>query len=297
MTATRLLLLFSLLLPATAIPALRPDLRPDSVQTNDGTVLRGLILQNTPDMVVLETDAGEARIPKEHIRRIDDAPQQEAVVADLVGRGELPSWRSVVHDLRTHDSIRTFEQIPPTAIDNGLLRNVPYMSFRVNGKSELNVYGDPENPAAIEFGIYGARNVTDRTRRVFREFIAGHLGSAAEIGALYELGPGNRDTHAGQLSFRLIRPEDPDSYGGTWIVVYRPDRLDRARLSDQAYAAITRPFEEVNNRAGPLRVDKKSENIGWLEGMISSLTGEKPSVRGFYRDKKGVFRVLTGDPS
>jgi len=263
------------------------------VQMNDGTQLRGLILQNTPDLVVLETDQGEARLPKEYIRRIDDAPNSETIFADIVNRDVLPSWRSVVHDLRTHDSVWRFEQIPPTAIDNGLLRNIPYLSFRANEKWELNVYGDPQKPVAIEFGIYGSERPSQRTRQVFREFIAGHLHDKNQIRALYSLGVKKRDAQGGKLAFRLIAPDDPDGYGGTWIVVYRPDLLESARLSDKAYAAITRPFEEVNNSDGSLRASKKEENVNWLDRTMKALTGKNPQLRGFYRDKNGVFHVLT----
>jgi len=273
----------------------RDVLAPDQVRMNDGTELRGLIVLNTPEMVVLETRSGEARLPKAYIRRIDDAPNGEAVFADIVERDELPSWRSVVHDLRTHDRIRVFEQIPPTTIDNGLLRYIPYLSFRANETSELNVYGDPHDPVAIEFGIYGRRGPDDHTRRIFRELIAGHLQDKDQIRALYSLSTEKRDARAGKLAFRLIQPEDPDGYGATWIVVYRPDAIDRARLPAKEYAALTRPFEEVNNPDGSLRADKAQENVGWLERTMEKLTGDDPELRGFYRDKNGVFRVLSGD--
>lgn len=291
MLATRTALIIACLLPLTAQAALRPD----RVRMNDGTELRGLIVQNTRDMVVIETDHGEARLPKEYIRRIDDAPNEEAIFADIVGKDELPSWRSIVHDLRIHDSVRVFEQIPPTAIDKGLLRNIPYLSFRANDRWEMNVYGNPDRPVAIEFGIYGASGPDDETRRTFREFIAGHLHSKEQIAAFYSLGPKKRDARAGKLAFRLIRPNDPDGYGGTWFVVYRPDAIAGARISNKAYAAITKPFDEVNNEDGSLRADKLEDNISWVDNMMEMVTGKDPELRGFYRDKNGVFRVLTSD--
>jgi len=262
---------------------------------NDGTELRGLIVQNTRDMVVIETEHGEARLPKEYIRRIDDSPNGEAIFADIVGKDELPSWRSIVHDLRIHDSVRVFEQIPPTAIDKGLLRNIPYLSFRANNRWELNVYGEPERPVAIEFGVYGAAGPDLKTRRTFREFIAGHLNSKEQIAALYSLGPKKRDARAGKLAFRLLKPDDPDGYGGTWFVVYRPDAIAGARFSNKAYAAITKPFDQVNNSDGSLRADKREDNISWLDSMMEMVTGKDLKLRGFYRDKNGVFRVLTSD--
>ena len=295
MLAIRVLLASALFAPLAVTASPEAEENPDRVRLNDGTELRGLILQNTPEMVVLETDNGEARLPKEYIRRIDDAPNGEAIFEDIVGENELPSWRSIVHDMRTHDAVHSFEQIPPTAIDNGFLRNIPYLSFRVNHKWELNVYGHPERPVAIEFGVYGNHRLSSRTLRVFREFIAGHLNDKEQIRALYSLSPDHQDARAGKLAFRLIRPDDPDGYGGTWFDVYRPDLLEGARLPGKEYAAITRPFEQVNNPDGSLRADKKQENINWVERAMEALTGKEPEVRGFYRDENGVFRVLAND--
>jgi hypothetical protein len=270
-----------------------PEEAPDQVRMNDGTELHGLILQNTRDMVVIETESGEARLPKEYIRRIDDAPNGEAVFADILDRDDLPSWRSIVHDMRTYDGVRSFEQIPPTAIDNGLLRNIPYLSFKVNGRAELNVYGDPDSPVAVEYGVYGAMRSTEEQRRMFREYIAGHLGSKEQIAALYALSPGMRDAQAGGLKFRLILPDDADGYGGTWTVVYRPERIEGARLRKNEYTRLTRPFEHVNSPNGSLRPDHAEENRNWLEGLMEGLTREEPELRGFYRDDDGVFHVLT----
>lgn len=293
MLAIRLLLLVFIVLAPAAKAAQSGKKTPDQVRMLDGTELRGLILQNTSEIVVIQTRAGEARIPKEYISRIDDAPNGEVIFADIVDKGELPSWRSVVHDLRTHDRIRVFEQIPPTAIDNGLLRNIPYLSFRANDSAELNVYGDPDRPVAIEFGIYGSRGPGKHAKQIFRELIAGHLHTREQIRALYSLSPKKRDARAGQIAFRLILPGDSDGFGGTWLVVYRPDSIDRARLSDKSYAALTRPFGEVNNPDGSLRADKLEENESWLDRTMEMLTGEDRELRGFYRDKNGVFRVLT----
>jgi hypothetical protein len=293
--AIRVLVAFCLALSPSVDAALRSEEAPDQVRMNDGTELRGLILQNTSEMVVLETRSGEARIPKEYIRRIDDAPNGEAVFADLVDKDDLPSWRSIVHDMRTYDGITSFEQIPPTAIDNGLLRNIPYLSFKVNGRAELNVYGDPDKPVAVEYGVYGAMRTTESERRMFREYIAGHMGSKEQIAALYSLSPEKRDAGAGRLNFRLILPNDADGYGGTWMVVYRPDRIEGARLSGGQYAVLTRPFKNVNNPDGSLRSDRAKENQNWLEGLMESLNGEEPELRGFYRDADGTFHVLTGE--
>jgi hypothetical protein len=75
--------------------------------------------------------------------------------------------------------------------------------------------------------------------------------------------------------------------------VYRPGGLARARLSNKAYAAMTLPFDTVNNTDGSLRSDKAAENRNWLQDAMEALNGKRSELRGFYRDKNGVFRVLT----
>lgn len=297
MTATRQTVALCGLLGLTALCAQAGPMSPDTVTLKNGTVLRGLILKNSANELIIQTRDGEARLPKDYIRRIDDAPDDGVIYEDLVGRDELPSWRAIVHDLRTHDSVRSFEQIPPTRIDSGLLRNIPYLSFRINERAELNVFGDPHDPVAVEFGFFGTRGSKNHKRRIFGEFIAGHLHSREQIAALYSLGPDRRDARAGNLGFRLIKKPDPDSYGGTWLVVYRPDRMESARLPDPAYAALTRPFEEVNHRDGRLRRGQEERHGNWLDRMWQTVTGRAPDLRGFYRDKNGMFRVITSGDS
>jgi hypothetical protein len=270
---------------------------PDRLEMEDGRSIRGLILRNTPTHVLLQTAKGEVEYPKSEIRRIHDAPDNDVLFAEIANRGELPSWRAMVHDLRTHDRIKSFEQIPSTTIDQGFLRNVPYLSFRVNQKTEFNVYGDPDRPAAVEIGVYERGRPGERHRRVFREFLAGHLDSRQEIAALYSLNRENLEARAGELVFRLIPEGAADSYGGTWLVVYHPERLERARLSDAAYAKVTVPFNQVARRDGTLLRGNEETNNNWLAGMMKNLTGDLPEVRGFYRDKNGVFRLIGFDES
>jgi hypothetical protein len=73
--------------------------------------------------------------------------------------------------------------------------------------------------------------------------------------------------------------------------------LEGARLSDAAYAKVTRPFDEVNRKDGSLRAENAAANQDWLARTMRGLTGEVPKLRGFYRDKDGVFRVVGFDGS
>lgn len=271
---------------------------PDRLEMNDGSTVRGLILKNTAESVLFQTATNEVLVPKSQIRRIHDEIDGEIVFAEIASQGRLPSWRAMVADLRNHDNIHSLQQIPATTIEKGLLRNIPYLSFRVNEQSEFNVYGNPHDPVAIEFGMYGRQRKSSRYQQIVREFLAGHLHSREEIAALYSLNLRGDEKRAGRLAFKIIPPEQADAYGGWWVVVYDPQRIDKARVSAAKYAAVTRPFDEINNRDGSLRVRNQQEQENWLSSMMEDFTGRVPQIRGFYRDKDGVFRLISfDDPS
>lgn len=296
MTATRLLaavLTAACGLPgAFAAPRLDKDLTPDSVEMKDGREYECLILKNSADALLVQTDRGEIELPKSQVRRIHDEMDGEIVYSNLTDKGKLPSWRSMVSDMREHDAIRSFEQIPATTIDKGRLERIPYLSFRVNSHSEFNVYGNPNDPVALEFGMYGKQKYSDKYKEIIREFLAGHLNTREEIAALYAISFKGGTKQVGDLVFEISPPKNADSYGGWWITVYEASRLNAARVSPAKYAAITRPFEEINNRDGSLKKKNLAADENWLMGTMTSLTGSIPKIRGFYRDKSGVFRLI-----
>lgn len=268
--------------------AMMPPLTSDSIVLQDGTELRGLILRNSAVSVLLDTPEGEKEIPKENIRRIAEGASLADLGMELTKPGRLPHWQSIVRDFRNHDSTRSFRPVPATAIDNGFLRNVPYHSFRVNERAELNIYGDPSDPVAVELGVYGRGARSKKAKLMMREFLAGHLGSGAEIAALYGLDLAGGETRVGRLAIRCTPPEAPDAYGGWWLCIYDPARLEQARVSDAAYTRVTQPFVEVNGSEGSMRAAQ--DDPAFMQ-MVDSLAETLPWVRGFTRDAQGVFRL------
>lgn len=299
MTATRQITVLAVLATAacltdsSAARSISTDRLPDTIEMKDGRSLRGLILKNTASNVLLQTEHEEINIPKNDIRRIRDEMDGEMVFAELTGKGKLPVWRSMVMDMREHDSIYSFQQIPATAVEVGIFKNIPYLSFRVNEQSEFNIYGHPDNPVALEFGMYGKRKNSMKYRQIVREFLAGHLHSREEIGALYSISLKGGKKQVGNLVFEITPPKQADSYGGWWISIYDQSRIEGARVSDKKYAAVTRPFDEINNRNGTLKKNAVEEEETWLSESVRQLTGLVPKIRGFYRDKQGVFRLIS----
>lgn len=267
-----------------------PD--PDTIFLNDGTSKRGLIIRNDPGEVVLQQRMGEVVIPKAYIRRIDDEVN-DVYFADMVKPGKLPPWRMIVSDLRSDDNIRSFRQIPATTVEKGEFARIPYLSFRINRRVEMNVYGNPEDPVAIEFGIY-ERKASEITRfkKITRTYLAGLLDNRHEIAALYSLGDKGGKKTVGNLTFQVTPPEAPDADGAWWISIYEHRRLDAFRVPDAIYRKNTLPFGVVNHGNGVVRDGKTAFFDKFLQSNMEAWSGMIPDLRGFYRDRVGDLKLL-----
>jgi len=267
---------------------------PDSIVLKNGQVVHGLIIKNSRDAVLIQTKHGEQSYPKKDIVRIRDEADIEVLFTDVNRHGDLPPWRVIVNDLRTHDIIKSMVEIPATLIDNGKFKNVPYKSFRVNHDIEINIYGDPEDPAGVELGIYGWKSNINRARKTLRAYLAGFLTSREEVAALYSLSFQGGLRQVGNVVLEITPRSAPDAYGAWWISLYNPKLLNDVRLDDAEYARLVRPFNEVVNRRGRVRAN------AWSDAQADLSTRAKDSdaagqvlLRGFYRDKNGDFRLIT----
>lgn len=266
---------------------------PDSIVLKNGKVVRGLILRNTRDAVLMQEKFREVSYPKSEIVRIRDEADLGIEFTDINRHGDLPSWRVIANDLRSQDRIKEVSEIPATIIDNGVFRNVPYKSFRVNTFVEMNIFGDPEDPSGLEFGVYGVRANIKRAKETLRNYLSGFLTSRAEVAALYSLPFSGGSKKVGDLTISITPRNAPDAYGAWWISIYNEKELNELRLSDEEYARLARPFREVVNPLGRVKPQYWTKKEAGLSGKIEQL-GDSAMVlfRGFYRDKNGDFRPI-----
>jgi hypothetical protein len=284
----------AIILVTAACGALRADddlfKAPDSLVLKDGRVVRGLILKNARDAVLLQHEFVEAQYPKNEIIRIND--NADILYTDIPKKGDLPAWRVMANDLRTNDMIKSLVEIPATMIDTGVFKDVPYKSFRVNRDIELNIYGDPNDPAGIELGIYGPRSGNQKLRKALRGYLAGFLTTREEVARLYALNLDEGLAQAGNLTLEITPRTAPDAYGAWWISLYNMKDLDDVRLGPAEYAKLVRPVDEVIDKRGNVIAHGK-----WTddEADMAPRLGSDANVilRGFYRDKNGDFRVIT----
>lgn len=276
----------------SAMEAPAKRLLPDTIVMNDGKVLHGLIIKNDAENVTLQQENGEVEIPKAYIRRIDDQVHSSAFFTDIADPGTLPPWRMIVGDLRTDDNIKSFRQIPATAIDNGYLKNIPYLSFKINQRVEMNVYGDPNHPVCLEFGIYERGERITEFKKIIRAYLAGILTARHEVSALYSLDEKGGKCRVGKFTFMVTPPTAPDAYGGWWISIYDSKRLDGERVSDGQYAKVTLPFHEVNRANGVLRGDRATTFDHFLDAPGMHWNSLIPDLQGFYRNSMGQLELI-----
>lgn len=295
MMKLRILAVFVLVLPFAAKGTDDSFHAPDSIVLKDGRTIRGLIIKNSVDSVLMQEEFSENAYPKSQIVRIRDEADIGVLFTDINRRGDLPSWRVIANDLRMHDQIKSLVEIPATTVSIGDLRNVPYKSFRVNRDIELNIYGDPNDPCGIELGIYGSRKGNTKLQQVLRSYLAGFLTSRDELKALYGIDLKGGKAVANDLTFETAPPTAPDAFGAWWISLYNLKDLNAIRLSDAKYAKLTKPADEVIDRSG--RVIAKGWTKNDLEEMEhhKALHGkENVLIRGFYRNANGDFQLLQG---
>lgn len=266
----------------------------DGVTLKDGTQLRGLIVRNTKDSVTLQQEYSERIIPKEDILRISDHP--DILYTDAPKKGDLPAWRVIANDLRSHDQIKTLVEIPATAIDQGPFKNVPYKCFSVNKDLVLNIFGDPNDPAAIMIGIFGHRSGNQELRKTLRAYLAGFLTTRKEIGALYAVNLDGGIAEAGNMTFKIVPKDSPNSYGAWWIILCNEKDLADVRLDDAEYARLTQPFDHTFDGHGNL-LEKWTAKVAAMTGLGENEDDGDQTVRGFYRDKNGDFRLITDSNS
>jgi hypothetical protein len=135
---------------------------------------------------------------------------------------------------------KTLAQIPSTVIDKGVLRNIPYLSYRA-GDYELNVYGDPAAPAGLEIGVHKDTLRSATAKKACVDFLSGLLEDPEDKKILASLKPDADKKVRGGLTFEITPPTAPDAYDGWWVSIYDEAALDRSRASEEELAKITVP--------------------------------------------------------
>jgi hypothetical protein len=155
----------------------------------------------------------------------------------------IPDWAQIVTQLANTGWSQGLKQVPATMIETGIWKNVPYVSFRCRSDGyEVNIFGDLNNPAAVQIGAmsYLSQNAEARSNCV--NFICSVLASADARKTVRSLDWNQKDSKKnGGMTFETILPGEWGSYGGWWVSVYNDSALANAQASETELLAITQP--------------------------------------------------------
>ncbi len=133
------------------------------------------------------------------------------------------------------------------------------MSFSA-GDYEVNVYGNPEQPAGVEVGIRGAALDDPKAKANCLALITRVLSKDGDRRTLNMLKLEEDVQKTEGLTFEITPPTAEDSYGGWWVSVYDEEELDRSRATTDELAKITVPKKDIKD--SPPNPAPKSESPG-----------------------------------
>lgn len=223
--------------------------RADELILSSGATIEVDVLKDEADRVTYRKGNSVFSVPRSMVTRVVRKP-----LADIGPHQRLPSASVLLGRVAQAPWARDLTQIPATVIDKGVLRNVPYTSYRA-GPYEVNVYGDPDHPAGIEVGVYDPLFRDTAAKQGCVELVAGSLGDPADVSIVRRLNLAKDIATRDGLTFEVTPPEAEDSYGGWWISVYGEGELDKSRATAEEMKALTvsraaiRQGEEADRQA------------------------------------------------
>jgi hypothetical protein len=224
----------------------------------------------------------------------DSDPQDKASLKPLPNRTRS---RAVV---AARPWAKGLKQIPSTVIDKGVLRHVPYTSYRA-GEYELNVYGDPAAPACVEIGIHGKLLESPAARKNCFDVMNALFTDPEDRKLLASLNQREDKKTRGAVTFEVTPPTAEDAYGGWWISVYNEALLDASRATPKELEQITTTRQQVRKtdaerpKDAPLPVEPVAEGRWGAEDLQDArkradVPEENQAVyKPVYSRKNGVY--------
>jgi hypothetical protein len=249
----------------------------DTLVFESGRTVTGTVLQTNDVNVLMLTDAGALNYARVIISEIKLDRAEEL---DPQGTNRIPNYRTALLCLSRQPWANDLKQIPATVIDRGILRNVPYVSYRCGELYEVNIYGDLDHPAGIEAGVYRRLTDDNTAKSNCIDFISSTLRRSNDkdiVRALDRLKDlKNRDG----LTFEITPPSAPDAYLGWWVSVYSEQELDHARASTEEMNLISVAKAEVskgpNATQGPAAWS--SEDLRFARSTPGATGSAQPAV-------------------
>jgi hypothetical protein len=170
-------------------------------------------------------------------------------------------------------------QIPATVIDDGMLKGVPYVSYRVGPDCELNIYGDPEKPGCLEVGLYNGLISSAEAKQRCINFL-NTLMRDMPLGMLRITG--GKVLKSGVVG-EVTLPDAPDAYGGWWVTVYNQTQLRALNGTTSSFTVV--PVESAEAQSSWTPDAWKHARPGGKVWVPSFAKKDGTSVKGHFRSK------------
>jgi hypothetical protein len=216
-------------------------LKADVVMLENGGVLAGTVLQQDDEGILIKMDSGTHRYPASWIKTVKKEPAAAHHVSNNGRR--IPDWAQIVTLLANTGWSQGLKQVPATMIESGIWKNVPYISFQCRSDGyALNIFGDLEDPAAVQIGAMSYLKQSDEAKSNCVNFICSVLANLDDRKMIRALSSTQKDRQQnGKLTAETLMPGEWGSYGGWWVSVYSEKALATARASDAELFALTHP--------------------------------------------------------
>lgn len=260
-----------------------------SMKLKNGETIEGKVLDDGKGGSALQVKYGTVTVTSGDIESVESSGPAPVPAA---GAGRLARWDRCLHALvNKQPPLPDISPIAATVIDRGIFKSVPYLSHRF-GELEFNIYGDPDEPAGLEIGIYN-RAPSAEIRRLCLAAISELLNDPADRDTLQRMNLDRSKTARGTMTFEITPSDADDAYGGWWISVYDTKLVDLQRASDRELAGIT--VDRNHPAASPVSADKLRWNERELKMARPSVPGATQGrvfLRGIHR-KNGAYVTPT----
>ncbi len=271
--------------------------RGDVLTLVNGSTIEGRILREDTTEIEVQTNLGTVILARKDITTIERKPFADPSKpgATHAGgpRGRLPDAAAVRRALPQNRWAKGVKQVPAAVVTKGPFKNVPYLSYRADEDYEVNIYGDPAAPVAIEVGLLNMRTRNEDARTNAQAFLASLLGTPEDRVIVEKLGREKDDQVREGLTFQVQPPESDRSYGAWWIRVLddRTMEMERASAEEINAITVTRGTQDAPPRPGQRPYIPKRKPEGPAPGGEPWTSAEMRSTRDLPEATRGVARV------
>jgi hypothetical protein len=227
----------------------------DEIKLTNGNIVTCTVLQETDSAVTVLIGDGVIRIARSEVASVGRPSSQPAFKSHETASG-IPSYGDIVRLLARQSWAIDLHPIPATVVDSGPLKNVPYKSHRVATNCEVNIYGDPSQPACVEVGLFNRflNHAVAKERCI--EFVSSLLEDETSRAIVLAMKKDKDLVKRAPLTFEITPSTADDAYGGWWISVYNESLLDSTRATAKELSEITTPRRQsavATNQSPPSR--------------------------------------------